>query len=1321
MKRIFGLILSLLIVSMPTILVSAQSSGTITRIEFPGGRPNCSGRGSVFISYSNPNNSPGWITATTGMVSQTSVGFGSGTVSLQTDPTNNVFDGVFKIEVRFGPQVQSSQWFKSINWFDCATGQSTPVGVQTRPDEYDLPSDLTSLLFVGTNDTSRLTINRSLLVTAPTNGTATYADVGFFNYTPNPGFVGRDSFIYRSCNIGGFCNDATVTIDVFQRPRPTVTAVRLVETTCEAAGILEVDLRYDGDEAWVTANSAIEDLEDITTTDTFLVGDRTISMDVSSAGVVIDGFAFNVRVRYGPSARSGEYYDEDFWFDCNTGARISTDITAFNDSFTVPEDFSVVYNVTSNDDSDLPLDFDSLSITEDPNRGTVSVGANGNITYTLTDGEFSGTDSFVYQICNVDNTCDTATVTVSIEDLPAHEITNISLAQTSCDGLAILDVSVIYSGRQGWLTSKLSTSDSILNITSDDLDSFGDEFTFPMELNVTPADLVDGNILRVETLYGTSANDATYDSEINFYDCETGLPIDKALSAFDDTLTVAESFPRSVNVVTNDQTDLPIDNSTLRIVTDPARGTATPVGNGEIQYQLTDGEFSGTDSFVYEICNIADVCDTATVTISVIDLPPHEIISVNIVEITCDALGSVDVTVQYSGNQGFVTVETGITEFEDITSNAFEDFTERTVNLPISAENGAVSGDNVLTMNVFYGTSPSDDTYDNETLYFDCVTGEQITPTVNAVDDDGGEVESADELEIDILANDESRLPLDTDTLQILSEPAGGEVVIQADSTVLFTPDPNFAGTTTFDYEICNTGEFCDTATVTIQVVDVTPECDVLTPREEMTIFPPREIIVVLVDNIDYNPTTGDIFYDILGVTRVVNGVPSPMRVSDIDWGVRKDLINAETSGYQNWRSYAVYYAPPGPYPRNCAGTAYVYVNATVYANNCRTPAVDLREIRYDVGDDNSDFSATDCVTGLPPNDIIFAVNDYVQGAESGASVSVDVLENDQALFSFDLATLEIITEPSGATASVVGDQITVDIGSDTTGTVTLTYQICTVSGSCDNADVIITVGGMSVASARSAGQPEPMQFSQSPPNNEPSDVAVVPESPNDDAGSPPNDSTVVVEEPNDNTTPGDDTGSTPTDPSQPSTPTPTPVPTDPIVVALDETVTRSDSSAPSTINVLGNDVSNYDWDLGSLTITSNPSIGSASVQNGTVVFVGNGTQGSTTFVYSICNVAGGCDSATVTVILASTTDECDGYTADITDGTLDGPVPDGCELDPPPITIPPPASGDPVTPEPSEDSGTTPEPTDDSSATPEPTDDSSEEPSATPEPTQSE
>ncbi|HEY6569178.1 MAG TPA: Ig-like domain-containing protein, partial [Candidatus Limnocylindrales bacterium] len=77
-----------------------------------------------------------------------------------------------------------------------------------------------------------------------------------------------------------------------------------------------------------------------------------------------------------------------------------------------PVDIDVLDN---DDDPDGTLDPASVAITGLPNHGTVTVDpATGVITYTP-DPDWSGTDTFSYQVCDDQGACDTADVTVTVD------------------------------------------------------------------------------------------------------------------------------------------------------------------------------------------------------------------------------------------------------------------------------------------------------------------------------------------------------------------------------------------------------------------------------------------------------------------------------------------------------------------------------------------------------------------------------------------------------------------------------------------------------------------------------------------------------------------------------------------------------------------------------------------------------------------------------------------------------------------------------------------------------------------------------------------
>ena len=79
---------------------------------------------------------------------------------------------------------------------------------------------------------------------------------------------------------------------------------------------------------------------------------------------------------------------------------------AVDDAASIPEDSTITVPVLANDfDTDGTLDTTTLVILTDPVNGSVTVNADGTITYQP-DSNFVGTDTYVYQICDDDGACD---------------------------------------------------------------------------------------------------------------------------------------------------------------------------------------------------------------------------------------------------------------------------------------------------------------------------------------------------------------------------------------------------------------------------------------------------------------------------------------------------------------------------------------------------------------------------------------------------------------------------------------------------------------------------------------------------------------------------------------------------------------------------------------------------------------------------------------------------------------------------------------------------------------------------------------------------
>lgn len=91
-----------------------------------------------------------------------------------------------------------------------------------------------------------------------------------------------------------------------------------------------------------------------------------------------------------------------------------------------------------------------------------------------------------------------------------------------------------------------------------------------------------------------------------------------------------------------------------------------------------------------------------------------------------------------------------------------------------------------------------------------------------SANDDEGESEQGETVEINVLQNDQPLISLNPASVSILKDAANGEVTVNLPSgTVSYTPDPNFFGTDSFDYEVCSNAsdaELCDEAVVQMSV-----------------------------------------------------------------------------------------------------------------------------------------------------------------------------------------------------------------------------------------------------------------------------------------------------------------------------------------------------------------------------------------------------------------------------------------------------------------------------------------------------------------------
>lgn len=483
--------------------------------------------------------------------------------------------------------------------------------------EVDVP--VTGSLISNDNDPDgdNLVINTTP-TSDPTNGSVTINTDGTFTYTPNSGFTGMDMFSYQVCDDGSpsMCDITSVTIDV-------IPDAGNITSAADDSGVGLVNETITGS---LTANDTDPegDNQNINTT------------PVSGPGVAGASVTINTDGTYSYVPATDFVGNDQFVYqicDDATPTMACTNATVYitvlparpnltygvTDFNHTPINVAVSGNALSND-SDPEGDNQSVTpvaTTDTPSgNGTYTIDAMGNYTYTP-DTDFTGEDSFTYQVCddNSDQACQT--VTVYIEVLPELGSTNNGIVANPDYALTEVGTPVIG------------------NITSNDNDPDGDDFV----VNTTPeVDPTNGTV----TIYpngsyvytpnpgfiGTDTFDYEVCDDADPSSCDiTTVTIDvipdngNTTSAADDSGVGPINQTISGDLLEND-TDPEGDSQTVNTTptSSPSNGSVTIYPDGSYDY-VPNTDFVGNDEFTYEVCDNQDpmACKEAKVYLTVLD------------------------------------------------------------------------------------------------------------------------------------------------------------------------------------------------------------------------------------------------------------------------------------------------------------------------------------------------------------------------------------------------------------------------------------------------------------------------------------------------------------------------------------------------------------------------------------------------------------------------------------------------------------------------------------------------------------------------------
>ncbi len=1121
-------------------------------------------------------------------------------------------------------------------------------------DSASTVEDVSILIDVLANDTDidgdALTVTA---VTQPTNGTATINGDDTVTYIPDSNFNGSDSFSYTVDDGHGGSDTAVVTIAVTpvnDAPQAGDDSATTAEDTAVTIDVLANDTDADGDPLSVTA---------ITTP---AHGTATIEVD----GTVIYIPAPNF---YGSDSFSYTVGDGQGAADTATVTLTISPVNdapiANDDAVVTAEDTAVIIDVISND---ADIDGDSLSVSgiTPPTVGTAVMNADNTITYTPP-AEFDGVASFTYTISDGHGGTATATVTVTVTGENDNPVAFEDSATTLEDVAVIIDVLANDTDDDGDLLSVTNVTQPANGLVTINADN---SVTYTPEANFFGND---GFTYTISDGHGGS-DTATVTVTIN--------AVNDDPSAEADSATTAEDTAVIISVLAND-TDVDGDVLTVTAVMTPTNGTAIRNVDDTITY-MPEPDFYGSDNFTYTVSDGQGGQETATV--SVIVTPVNDApVAVDDSRTTPeDTAVTINVLANDSDVDGDNLVVTGV----------------------VSPTNGnlVVNPDNTITYTPaanYHGADSFNYTISDGHGGSDTAT---VTLTITAVNDapiandDNATTLEDTAVTIDVLAND-SDVEGDNMVVSAVTEAGNGSVIINADNSVTYTPDPDFnlndsfEGTDVFTYTVSDGNGGTDMALVTIIVTPVndppvaaddsaaTPEDtavtinvvandldvdgDVLTvtavttPTNGIAILNADNTVTYLpgldfngVANFSYTITDGHGGSDTAVVTVAVNPAnDSPVAAEDYattpeDTAVIINILANDTDVDGDTLVVSAFTTP-------AQGTVTVNPDNTVtYTPDANYHGSDTFSYTVSDGHGGSD-TAVVTIAITPVNDAPVANDDSISTAEDTA-VTIDVLAND-ADVDGDALVVDSATQPGQGLITVNADNsITYTPDAGFAGEDSFSYSIIDGQGGADTAVVTVTVTAENdnpVANDDSATISEDTAViidvlaNDTDADGDALTVASVTQPANGAVAVNP-DNTVTYT-PVANFYGSDHFSYTISDGhggSDTALVTVTVTPVNDVPVAVDDSaITPQDTVVP--VDVLANDT-DVDGDVLNVESVAQPLHGLATINgDGSITYMPNaGYSGTDTFTYTVSDGHGGTDTASVTIVVTPASGACTLY-----------------------------------------------------------------------------
>ncbi len=682
---------------------------------------------------------------------------------------------------------------------------NTPVDGNVLTNDFDLEGDTQTVTTTTVTTAQGVTVNIDPVT-------------GAYTYTPPLDFLGQDSFEYTVCDdrIPQACDSAFVYINVTTQNNENNPPVANADTN-----VTQKNVPVDGN---VLPNDFDPDSDPITITTPSVTTAQGVTVTINPDG----SYTYNPPLDYvGEDTFEYQICDNGTPPLCDTAIvtiqvlNITDNITtAVDDAYFGFPDTDVLGNVLDNDtDPEGDNQFVDISISpaSGPNNGTIVLNADGTFTYTPNPG-FSGQDSFIYSIFDDGSPVATDKATVIILITPFQNNTN------AIDDINDTFVNLPVDG----------------NVLTNDFDLQGDTQT----VTTTTVTTAQGVIVNIDPVTGAYTYNPPTDyvgqDSFEYTVCDDRIPqaCDTAVVYIEvQPIGSPDNEPPVANADTNvTQVNTPVDGNVLPndydpdgdplTITTPTVTTAEGVTvtiNPDGSYTYTPPtDFVGEDTFQYTICDDGapippPLCDTATVTIQVLG-----------------TMGNVTHAVD-DAYFGFPDL--------DITGNVLDNDTDpqndiQTVDA-ISPISGPSNGTLVLNADGSFTYTPNAGYTGTDQFVYEIfddgapVARDRATVYLS-IDPNGpgNEITAIDDINDtfvnlpvsgSVATNDlNPDGPAGTEVFTLVggSGPSNGTLVFNPDGSYTYTPNTDYVGEDTFEYQICDGGnpQACDTAVVYIEV-----------------------------------------------------------------------------------------------------------------------------------------------------------------------------------------------------------------------------------------------------------------------------------------------------------------------------------------------------------------------------------------------------------------------------------------------------------------------------------------------------------------------